>query len=216
VTLSTEERVEVGQQLTCVYHAETIFCENAVLKPEELDKSDIMGNIVDVVQSIVDHTPEEKVLRASYNTRFGKKPLDYSLWTCQRTGQTAPAVTCEWLRYADEKKTVKREQEIKGAMALNSRLKDSTAQTVLAACGPPENQKQDNISKTYVYPSPHKGTLVEVRFTTIGENSDNPKLESLTSVDEGGKFYPAGLLWLNSYANYRRAEPIKDYFPCLK
>lgn len=228
VDVHTQAKMITGQQMSCIYHADNLYCASPLLKAEDIDKLQLMTKVVSVVS---EETKESDLKEGgSFSTKFATKPKEYSVWNCANTGVAEPAIKCTLLREANQKLVAqqeeqikldeeKREQEAKLNHAQEAKLQnDETEQSIIAACGSPIEQRNDSISHTVYFPSTHSDVLVEVRFNTLGGSRYLEHIESVdTSKDH--KFFVEGIFW-NNFVNIGSTDedhvaPIRDYFPCV-
>lgn len=215
VNVHSEKKTVTGQQMTCVYHYNNLYCGSELVTAEEIDKRQMMMRVVPLVSQ--EEKKSDLKEGGAFSTKFATNPKAYSVWNCSNTGEADPAVKCTLLREADPKLVAQQEQEIKLNETQEAKLQTSiTEQNLPALCGSPIERKNDSISRTYYYPSSHSGVLVEVRFDTIRQT----KLDGLTTVDaKTHAFYVDGILWHNyidiGSTEEDRVPPIRDYFPCI-
>jgi hypothetical protein len=167
ITLHSETKMVTGEQMSCIYHADNLYCASPLIKAEEIDKLQVMNRVVSVVHS--EEKESDMKEGGAFSTKFRQKPTEYSLWNCTNTGVADPAVQCALLREADQKLVAKQEQQIKLNEAERKqqiKLNESderklqsglTEQDVIAKCGTPNEQKNDSISHTIYFRSGQAG-----------------------------------------------------------
>ena len=228
VNVHSETRMVTGQQMSCIYHGNNLYCASPLLKVEDIDRLQIMSKVV----SVVSQEEKENDMKegGSFSTKFALKPKEYSVWNCSSTGVSEPAIKCTLLREADQKLVAQQEREIKLLVEQQEReikLNDTqeaklqygtTEQSIIVACGSPIEQKDDTISHTIYFPSSQTGMLVEVRFSTLEKPQ---KLEHIETVDtsKAHAFVVQGILWHN-FADIHDTDEghmasIRQYFPCI-
>jgi hypothetical protein len=228
IALHIETKMVTGEHMSCIYHADNLYCGSVLIKAENIDKLQVMNRVVSVVQS--EEKESDMKEGGAFSTRFPQKPKEYSLWNCINTGVADPAVQCALLREADQNLVAQQEQQIKLSEAeQEQRIKLNaigekklqaglTEQDVVAKCGPPIEQKKDSISHTIYFHSGQAGQNVEVRFSTLNKPTQLDHIESVQD-NKAHEFIPSGILWSN-FSNIGRTDEehvadIRKYFPCV-
>ncbi len=214
VDILSESKMNVGQQVSCFYVNDNLYCGSPAVKPEDVERFKVMDRVVFAIRSLERHRGDtEKAGEAgTYSTKFTTTPRDYSLWNCNKTGGSEPAVTCALLKNPDPKQVAYQLEQAR----FQDSLRALTEKTLMNACGNPRTTKSDMISRTLVYPTTHSGVLAEVRFDTTSHDTE-PKVDGITTVDEKtGQFYVQGILWGTYTEGMDRITSIKEYLPCLK
>ena len=228
IALHDETKMVIGEHMSCIYHAENLFCASPLIKAEDIDKVQIMKKVVSVVHS--EQRDSEMREGGAFSTSFPRKPKEYSLWNCTYTGVADPAVQCALLREADQKLVADQEQQIKLSEAekerqikLNEgderRLQSGlTEQDVVAKCGPPIGLEHDSISRTIYFRSMQAGQNVEVRFSTLGKPTQLDHIESVQE-NKSHEFIPSGIFW-NNFSNIGKTDEehvanVRQHFPCI-
>jgi hypothetical protein len=217
ITLHSETKMVTGEQMSCIYHADNLYCASLLIKAEEIERLQVMNRVVSVVHS--EEKEGDMKEGGAFSTKFRQKPTEYSLWNCTNTGVADPAIQCALLREADQKLVAKQEQQIKLNESDERKLQSGlTEQDVIAKCGTPVEQNNDSISDTIYFRSGRAGQNVEVRFSTLKKPT---QLDQIESVEESKahEFIPGGILW-NNFSNIgstdeERVADIRQYFPCI-
>src|ERR1039458_5553918 len=215
VNILCESKMNVGQQMSCFYANDNLYCGSPVVKPEDIERLKIMDKAVFAVRSEESHRSEleKQGESGTYSSRFATNPVDYSVWNCNKTGTSDPAVTCRLLKNPDPKRV---EQELELARFEDSIVRPLTEKTLVNACGNPRTTKTDSISTTFVYPTTHPGVLAKARFDTSSRDSE-PRLDEIETVDEKtDEFYVKGILWFPYSNDGDRITSIREYLPSLK
>jgi hypothetical protein len=217
VNVHSETKMVTGEQMSCIYHGNNLYCASPLLKVEDIDKLQIMSKVV----SVVSHEEKESDMKegGSFSTKFASKPKEYSLWNCSSTGVAEPAIKCTLLREADQKLVEQQEREIKLNETQETKLQyRTTEQSIISACGSPIEQRDDSISHTIYFPSSQTGVLMEVEFSTLEKPQ---QLEHIETVDTSNAhaFVVQGVFW-NNFANIGKTDEdhvasIRQYFPCI-
>ena len=213
VNILSETRANVGQQMSCFYHRDNLYCGSPLITPDRIDKLHVMDQVVYGIYSEEQHRPEIESGGESgtYSTRFSRKPPEYSLWNCVKTGNAEPAVRCKLVRESDPYNVAAQEALISFD---NSVVRPLTEKKLLSACGKPRKTKQDRISRTLIYSSSQRGLLVEVQFDTYLHPGS---LDSLKSIDEKtGQFRKEGFIWVRHTDPGYTDAAIQKYLPCLR
>ena len=217
ITLHSQTKMVTGEQMSCIYHSDNLYCVSPLIKTEAIERLQLMAKVVSVVHS--EEKESEMKEGGAFATRFGRKLAEYSLWNCTNTGVADPAIQCVLLREADQKLVSKQEQEIalneSGEKKLQSGL---TEQDVITKCGTPVEQKSDSISHTLYFRAAQPGHDVEVRFSTLRTPNQLDQIES-TQESTPHDFIPGGIFW-NNYINIgktdeERVPDIRQHFPCV-
>jgi hypothetical protein len=214
VNVHSGTKMVTGEQMSCIYHGNNLYCASPLLKIEDIDRLQIMSKVV----SVVSNEEKEGDMKegGSFSTKFASKPKEYSLWNCSSTGVAEPAIKCTLLREADQKLVEQQEREIKLNETQEAKLQyRTTEQSVIAGCGAPIKQKDDVISHSIYFPSSHN-ELVRVRFSTL---SGSRQLDEIALVDTSNAYVLAGFMWSN-YVNIGKTDEdhvasIRQYFPCI-
>jgi hypothetical protein len=213
VNILSETKTNIGQQMSCFYHRDNLYCGSPLITPERLDKLHVMEQVVYGIYAEEAHRSdiESSGETGTYSTRFATKPKEYSMWNCIKTGNPDPAVQCKLVREADPRNIEAQESLINFN---NTVVWPLTEKKLLTACGKPRRTKQDRISRTFIYPSSEKGVLVEVQFDTYLHPGN---LDSLKSIDEKtGQFRNEGFIWVRHTDPGYTDAAIQKFLPCLR
>ena len=217
ITLHSETKMVTGEQMSCIYHADNLYCASTLIKAEDIDKLQVMNRVVSVVHS--EEKESDMKEGGAFSTRFRQRPKEYSLWNCTNTGVADPAIQCALLREADQKLVAKQEQQIKLNESDERKLQSGlTEQDVIAKCGTPVEQKNDSISQTIYFRSVRAGQNVEVRFSTLKKPNELDQIESVQE-SKAHEFIPSGIFW-NNFSNIGKTDEehvadIRQYFACI-
>ena len=212
IALHSETKMATGEHMSCIYHADSLYCASPLIKPEDIDKLRVMNRVVFVVHS--EEKESDMKEGGAFSTRFPRKPK----------------VDCGLLREADQKLVVDQEQQIKldeeekarqiklnesGERILQSGL---TEQDIVAKCGAPVERGHDIISHTIYFRSTQSGQNVEVRFSTLKKPT---RLDEIKSVDESKthEFISSGIFWHN-FSDIGKTDEdhiadVRKYLPCI-
>lgn len=217
VSVQGAAKMNVGEQVSCVYSSENLYCNDQLLSKKEVDEPHMMDRFVFTIQSHADDHPGDSssVESGSYPTSFATNPIDYSLWICSKTGNSNPAIKCTLQQNPDPKRIAELLEVVKFEDHV---LNPLTPDQLIALCGMPKESSQSDISKTMIYPANGPGIINEVEFDTYTYRPV-PKVSSITTVDEKtGNRVDLGMRWRrgNGWINEFAIRQLKTYMPCLK
>lgn len=224
VRVHSETTMITGNQMSCIYHAEDLYCASPLLKAQDIDKLQIMTKVVSLIHE--EENEGEFKENGTFAAKFDRSPKDYSVWDCVSTGAAEPAVKCTLLREADAKLVAQQLQEIKlnavQEMALEQRTSE---QSTIASCGAPIEQKSDSISRTMYLASSQNGVWVEVEFNTFEKPTAlsriqpvEQRLSHIDGIPELTHAYAAEG-WSN-FSNIGKTDEekvpiVRNYLPCI-
>jgi hypothetical protein len=206
VGIISDTQMNLGQQMACIYVAESLYCTPKMIKQEDID----MKRVVFAVREIRSHLQNAQ-LSGTYSTKFGTHPRDYSFWNCTKTGEANPAVTCVLLKDSDSKQTA---EGLKLVEFEDSVLRSLDEKRLVDACGEPRSIKSNSNWRTLMYAASHTGILIEATFSL---SRSEPKVDMMTPVDEKTlETSPEVTPWLRDVPSPEAVKTIREYLPCLK
>jgi hypothetical protein len=209
----------IGQHETCVYARSHIYCNS----PEQWPAGPQPGK---VSWSVIAHVPyraeqershlnrDATAEAGTYDVKYSKAPLDFSLWDCIKTGGGSPAITCELLRKPSDSEIAEanddeRKTREHNALALkaHSFLQGLTRERLAELCGPGK-VNTGFISDKITYANATGTADAIFEYATYGSNKG-----SLDTVHTSG---PKPALWYHSSDVWKEdALNIVQGIPCL-